>query len=100
MSSNRSGALKAKPGGEIQVHGSWQLVRTLHDAGLVDVYRLLIFPVVVGVGKRLFPEGSMPAAFDVVDRRATADGATYLVLRPREFATGTFTVDDGKESVV
>jgi dihydrofolate reductase len=91
--------LKGRPGGEIQVHGSWRLVRALHDAGLVDIYRLLIFPVVVGAGKRLFSEGSTPRAFEVVERRATSAGATYLVLRPRDFAVGTFTVTEGKESV-
>jgi dihydrofolate reductase len=43
-----------------------QLARTLHDAGLVDRYRLLIFPVVVGSGKRLFADGAAPSAFATV----------------------------------
>ncbi|MGC4857418.1 dihydrofolate reductase family protein [Micromonospora sp. DT4] len=55
--------LKERPGGELQVYGSWQLVQTLHEAGLVDRYRLLQYPVVVGSGKRLFPDGSTPATF-------------------------------------
>jgi len=92
-------ALKQRPGGEIQVHGSWQLVAALHDAGLIDIYRLLIFPVVVGAGKRLFSEGTRPSAFEVIERRDTSAGATYLVLRPGDFGTGSFTVEDGKESV-
>jgi len=83
--------MRQRAGGEIQVHGSWELVGALHNAGLIDIYRLLIFPVVVGSGKRLFSEGSRPSAFDVVERRDTSAGATYLVLRPREFDTGSFT---------
>ncbi len=91
--------LKAQPGRELQVHGSWQLVQALREAGLVDLYRLIVFPVVVGTGKRLFPEGSTLTAFDVVDKEFTSTGATALVLRPREAHTGTFVVEDGKESV-
>ena len=91
--------LKARPGRELQVHGSWQLVQTLREAGLVDLYRLIVFPVVIGAGKRLFPEGSALMAFDVLDREFTPAGATALVLRPRELRTGTFVVEDGRESV-
>jgi len=89
--------LKERPGGELQVHGSWGLVRTLHDAGLVDEYRLLQFPVVLGSGKRLFPEGAAPAGFELVDSSVTAAGLVYLVLRPAELRTGDITVEDGQE---
>lgn len=92
-------ALKAKPGRELQVHGSWQLARTLHDAGLVDEYRLLVFPVVVGSGKRLFEEGAAASAYTLVDSEATGAGAVHQVLRPQAFATGEFVVEEGKEAV-
>ena len=67
--------LKAKPGGELQVHGSCGLAHTLHDAGLIDEYRLVIFPVVVGGGKRLFRDGSVPGSLTLVSSTVTGNGA-------------------------
>lgn len=92
--------LEERPGRELQVHGSWQLARTLHDAGLVDIYRLLYFPVVVGQGKRLFDDNAVPSSFRLVATESTAAGATALTLGPTEFSTGGFVVSDGKEAVV
>ncbi|WP_265521609.1 dihydrofolate reductase family protein [Oerskovia flava] len=95
-------ALKAKPGGELQVHGSHGLVRTLHDAGLVDEYRLLTFPVVLGEGKRLFDAGAAPSTFTVAEVRTTQAGGIYQVLRPTERAEQQgreFVVEDGREAV-
>jgi dihydrofolate reductase len=77
--------LKGKPGGELQVHGSAQLVQTLNQRNLVDEYRLLMFPVVVGAGKRLFGDGTVPTGFKTVENRTTSTGAVALTLRP----TGT-----------
>ncbi len=91
-------ALKERPGRELQVHGSWQLARTLHDAELVDEYRLLVFPVVVGAGKRLFAEGAAPSGYVLVDSGVTSKGAIHQVPRPAPFETGTFAVEDGKET--
>jgi dihydrofolate reductase len=90
-------ALKEQPGGELQVHGSGRLVRTLHDAGLIDEYRLLVFPVVLGGGKRLFAEGAATSGFTVVDGEVTAGGLVYQVLRPAPFGTGTVVLEDGHE---
>ncbi|MCL7458080.1 dihydrofolate reductase family protein [Micromonospora sp. MSM11] len=96
--------LSQQPGGELQVHGSWQLARTLHDAGLVDTYRLLQFPVVVGAGKRLFADGAAPASYRITDS-AVADGgagAVALTLRRTGFGAtdvGEFVVRDGREAV-
>jgi dihydrofolate reductase len=67
-------ALKDKPGRELQVHGSWQLARTLHDAGLVDEYRVLVFPVVVGSGKRRSQKALPPRATSLLDSVVTGPG--------------------------
>jgi dihydrofolate reductase len=92
--------LKQQPGRELQVHGSWQLARTLHNAGLVDVYRLLVFPVVVGEGKRLFEPGAVPSGFRTTSSELTAAGAVSLVLEPTQLAEArSFVVEDGRESV-
>jgi dihydrofolate reductase len=74
-------ALKAKPDRELQVHGSAQLVQTLIQHNLVDEYRLLVFPVVLGTGKRLFGDGTVPAAFKTVENRTTSTGVVALTLR-------------------
>ncbi|MBP3042435.1 dihydrofolate reductase family protein [Arthrobacter jiangjiafuii] len=73
--------------GELQVHGSHQLARSLHDAGLVDEYRLLVFPVVVGAGKRLFETGSVPSGFQLLESETLDNGAVHLRLRPVPFTT-------------
>jgi dihydrofolate reductase len=90
--------LKAEPGGELQVHGSCGLAHTLHDAGLVDEYRLIIFPVVIGSGKRLFRDGSVPGSLTLVDSTITSKGAVALTLRPAGVVgVGDIDVVDGKE---
>jgi dihydrofolate reductase len=76
------GELKAKPGGELQVHGSGSLVRWLLDNQLVDEMNLLIVPVVVGQGTRLFPATGPDIALDLVDSRAFPKGITIQVYRP------------------
>ena len=86
---DRVAELKQAPGRELQVHGSWQLAQTLHQAGLVDIYRLLVFPIVVGAGKRLFDNGSKPVWFEVVSQKPSGS-LTALELRPGEFRVGTF----------
>ncbi|WP_225924656.1 dihydrofolate reductase family protein [Pseudonocardia abyssalis] len=68
-----------------------------HDAGLIDQYRLLVFPVVLGGGKRLFGEGSATSGFTLVDSEVTAPGVSYQVLRPAAFGTGTVVLEDGRE---
>jgi dihydrofolate reductase len=74
--------LKAKPGGELQVHGSGALTRWLLENDLVDDMNLLIFPVVVGQGTRLFPDSGPDIALDLVESRAFTTGTTLQVYRP------------------
>jgi dihydrofolate reductase len=84
------GELKAKPGGELQVHGSGALTRWLLHNELVDEMNLLVCPVVVGQGARLFPDTGPDTALDLVDSRAFPKGITLQVYRPSgrpEYAT-------------
>lgn len=73
-------ALKREKGGDLLVHGSAQLVRTLTGQGLVDEYRLLVYPVVLGKGKRLFQGEN--ATLRLVEARPFRSGVTALVYRP------------------
>src|SRR5215211_9501462 len=68
------GELKAKPAGELQVHGSGALIRWLLAKKLVDEITLLTYPVVIGQGTRLFPDTGPDIALDLVDSRATPTG--------------------------
>jgi dihydrofolate reductase len=74
--------LKATPGGELQVHGSGALIRSLLENNLVDEITLLVCPVVIGQGIRLFPDAGQDAALDLVNSRATPKGVTIQVYRP------------------
>jgi dihydrofolate reductase len=76
------GELKAKPGGELQVHGSGKLIRWLLENQLVDEMNLLTVPVVVGEGTRLFPDTGPDIALDLLDSRAFPKGSTLRVYRP------------------
>ena len=70
------GELKAKPGGELQVVGSLSLVRLLLENDLVDEITMLTAPVVVGQGRRLFPDSGLDTALELVESRATTHGVT------------------------
>jgi len=76
------GELKAKPGGELQVHGSGALIRWLMDNDLIDEVVLLTCPVVVGQGTRLFPVTGRDIALELVESRSTPKRVTIQVYRP------------------
>src|SRR5256886_6525848 len=74
--------LKAKQGGELQVHGSGALIRWLLDNQLVDEITLLVCPVIVGRGTRLFPDNGRDMALDLMESRAFPKGVTLQIYRP------------------
>jgi dihydrofolate reductase len=74
--------LKRQPGKDIVISGSGALVRSLLDGGLIDELKLMVHPVVVGSGKRLFEEGERQTALDLVDSRTFSTGVVYLTYRP------------------
>ena len=74
--------LKRQIGGDISISGSGSLVRSLLSDGLVDELRLMVHPVVVGSGKRLFEEESNRMALELVDSKTFSTGVVYLTYRP------------------
>ncbi len=84
--------LKARPGGELQVHGSGTLTRWLLENDLVDEMNLLIVPVILGQGTRLFPDAGPDIALELVESRADSKGVALQVYRPTgrpRYATAT-----------
>jgi dihydrofolate reductase len=74
--------LRRAPGGNIFVHGSRQLAQTLIEHDLVDELRLMVFPVLLGAGKRLFGDTSEKKRLRLTDSKTVGDGVTILVYEP------------------
>jgi dihydrofolate reductase len=91
--------LKAHEGGEIQVHGSGNLVQTLLQHDLVDTLRIWQFPVVLGTGKRLFGAGTIPRGFRLVDTQLNTTGAVLHVYE-RAGSLKYGEVEVGQETVI
>ena len=91
--------LKAQEGGEIQVHGSSNLIQTLLKHDLVDTLRIWQFPVVLGTGKRLFGEGTIPRSFRLVDTQLNTTGAVLHVYE-RTGGLKYGEVEVGQETVI
>jgi dihydrofolate reductase len=87
-------ALKKEEGPELQVHGSGNLIQTLLRHNLVDRYRLWVFPLVIGSGKRLFSDGTIPSGLKLVDSQVSSTGVVIGTYEPAgEIVTGSFAQD-------
>jgi dihydrofolate reductase len=87
----RIAALKKEDGPELQVHGSGDLIQTLLRDNLIDRFRLWVFPVVVGPGKRLFADGTVPSGLKLVDNKVSSTGVHIGTYEPAgEVPTGSF----------
>jgi dihydrofolate reductase len=86
--------LKAGDGPELQVHGSGDLIQTLLRHRLVDEFRLWVFPVVLGWGKRLFGDGAIPAGLTLLDSTVSTTGVVIGTYAPAgELVTGSFALE-------
>jgi dihydrofolate reductase len=84
-------ALKQTEGPQLQVHGSGDLVQTLLSAGLVDRWHLVIHPVLLGSGRRLFAEGTIPGSLRLLDGRVTKGGTVISTYAPAgDVVVGSF----------
>ena len=86
--------LKEQKGPELQVHGSGNLIQTLLKHDLIDEFRLKIFPITLGTGKRLFGEGTIPAGLKLVDSRTSTTGVIIVTYeRAGVVKTGSFALE-------
>ncbi len=87
-------ALKQGAGPELQVHGSGNLIQTLLRHNLVDEFRLWVFPVVIGSGKRLFAEGAIPVGLTLVDSKVSTTGVLIGRYEPAgDIVAGSFALE-------
>jgi dihydrofolate reductase len=91
--------LKREDGPEIQVHGSPGLIQTLLEHDLIDEFRIWIFPLVIGTGKRCFGDGAIPAGLRLVDSATTKTGVTINTYeRAGDITPGSFEFDEPTEA--
>ncbi|MDD1749836.1 MAG: dihydrofolate reductase family protein [Methanothrix sp.] len=91
--------LKQQNGPELQIHGSGNLIQTLLKHDLIDEFRLKIFPVTLGMGKRLFGDGTIPAGFKLVDSKTSTTGVIVAAYeRAGKVRTGSFALDTPTEA--
>ena len=86
---------------EIQVHGSGNLIQTLLKHDLIDEFRLWIFPVTIGKGKRLFGEGTQPVGLKLINSKTSTTGVIIATYEPAgELKTGSFAIDNPGEAEI
>jgi dihydrofolate reductase len=91
--------LKEQNGPEIQVHGSSNLIQTLLENNLIDELHVWIFPVVIGEGKRLFDQGTIPSSLKLTDSKTSSTGVILATYVPGgELTTGSFALDQPTEA--
>lgn len=94
-------ALKGQDGPELQVQGSPGLIQTLLGHDLIDEFRIWIFPVLIGTGKRLFADGTMPAALKLLDSKVSTTGVTINTYeRAGDIDYGSFAFEEPTEAEV
>ncbi|MCZ7355565.1 MAG: dihydrofolate reductase family protein [Candidatus Methanoperedens sp.] len=87
--------LKEQKGPELQVHGSGNLIQTLLKHDLIDEFRLWIFPVTIGKGKRLFGEGTQPVNLKLIDSKTSTTGVIIATYEPAgDLKTGSFALKE------
>jgi dihydrofolate reductase len=92
-------ALKAQDGPKLQVHGSANLIQTLMEHGLIDEYRLWVFPLVLGKGKRLFDGGTVPAGLELANSQVFSTGVIMATYRTgAEIKYGSFAAEEPSEA--
>jgi dihydrofolate reductase len=93
--------LKSQEGPDIQVQGSPGLIQTLLEHDLIDEFRIWIFPVVIGAGKRLFGDGTIPAGLKLVDSKVSKTGVTINTYeRAGDIDRGSFALDEPTEAEI
>jgi dihydrofolate reductase len=93
--------LKSQDGSEIQVHGSPGLIQTLLLHDLIDEFRMWIFPLVIGTGKRFFGDGTIPAGLELVDSKVSKTGVTISTYRRAgDIKLGSFELEEPTEAEI
>jgi dihydrofolate reductase len=92
-------ALKAQDGPELQVHGSANLIQTLLAHNLIDEFRLYVFPLVLGTGKRLFEGGTVPEGLELTSSQTSSSGVIMATYRTgAEIKSGSFALEEPTEA--
>jgi dihydrofolate reductase len=93
--------LKRESGNELQVHGSGELIQTLLKHDLIDAFRLWTFPVLLGTGKRLFANGTVPARLKLVETQTSSTGVVLHVLQSAgRLEYGSFALEQPTEAEI